>query len=95
MVGELEHANGDLHQILQVRVSIPQDSRDFQPQLDAFGLGLCELSGLVMILRGQPVKLRLLIVDDSVPGQDRFLGLGQNDGCPGLQAALVLLLRVQ
>lgn len=95
VVGELEHANGDLHQVLQISVSSLQDSRDLQFQLDAFSLGLCKLTGLVKILVGQYVQLGSLIVDDSVPSQDSFLGLGQDDGCSRLQTVQVLFLRIE
>jgi hypothetical protein len=95
MIGELEHANADLHQVLQVRPSVLQDSRDFQLQFDAFSLGLCKLAGLVKILRSQQLQLGSLLVDDFISCQEGVLGLGQDDGSSGVQLSLVLLFGLE
>ncbi|MDD0856651.1 hypothetical protein NHF46_00325 [Arthrobacter alpinus] len=91
MVGELEHPNRDLHQILHISMPVLQDSRDFQRQLDTFSFGLCKLSRLIKILGTQQLEPSSLLINHSVSGQDRFLRLRRNQRCFGVQAALMLL----
>lgn len=95
MVGELEYANGDLHQVLQVRPSVLQDSRDLQLHLDAFSLGLGELAALVKIPGGQQLQLGSLLVDDFISCQEDISGFGQDHGCSGVELALMLLFGLE
>ncbi|WP_104092131.1 hypothetical protein [Arthrobacter sp. GMC3] len=95
MVGELEHANRDLHQVLHVSMPVLQDPRDFQLQLDTFCLGLCKLPGLIKILGTQKLEPSSLIINDSVSGQNRFLKPRHNQRSLGVQATLMLLLSKQ
>ena len=95
MVGELEHTNCDLHQVLHVSMPVLQDPRDFQRQLDTFCLVLSKLPGLIKILGTQKLEPSSLFINDSVSGQDRFLKLSHHDRCLGVEAALMPLLSKQ
>lgn len=95
MVGEPEHPNRDLHQILHISMTVLQDPRDFQRQLGTFCLGLSKLSGLIKILGTQKLEPSSLLINDPVSGQDCFLKLRHNQRSLRVQAALVLLLSKQ